>query len=98
MSGGSYEYISCKIEKAAEYARDLEIKDLLKDLAEVLHDDEYAYDGDISEKSYKETLSKFKKKWFKDERPDRLKVIVDKEIDNLRQEIYEMIGVCNWDE
>lgn len=98
MSGGSYEYVSCKIEEAAEYARDLEIKELLKDLAEVLHADEYAYDGDISEESYKETLSKFKKKWFKDSRADRLKVIIDDEVDKLRGELYDMIGVDNGDE
>jgi len=98
MSGGSYEYISYKLEEASNYARDLEIKELLKDLAEVLHADEWAYDGDTSEESYKEALAKFKKKWFKDDRSDRLKVIVDKEIDNLKKEIYDMIGVCDWDE
>ena len=98
MSGGSYDYVSYKIEEASEYARDLEIKELLKDLAEVLHADEWAYDGDISEESYKETLAKFKKKWFKDDRADRLKVIIDNKINGLKNELYDTIGVCNWDE
>ena len=31
MSGGSYEYISYKLEEASNYARDLEIKELLKE-------------------------------------------------------------------
>jgi hypothetical protein len=98
MSGGSYDYISYKLEEASSLARDLEIKELLKDLAEVLHADEWAYDGDISGESYKETLSKFKKKWFKDSRADRLKVIIDDEVDKLRGELYDMIGVDNGDE
>ncbi len=98
MSGGSYDYICYKLEEASSFARDLEIKELLKDLADVLHADEWAYDGDISEESYKETLSKFKKKWFKDSRADRLKVIIDDKVDKLRGELYDMIGVDNGDE
>ena len=73
MSGGSMDYIYYRIEEASEMAHDIEIRHLLKDISKVLHDEEWAIDGDISMNDYYETLLAFKKKWFEQPRRDRLK-------------------------
>ena len=68
MSGGSYNYIYSKLSCECEgEMRDAEMDDLIKDLCEVLHDLEWWQSGDYSEDQYRETVSEFKKKWFKKE-------------------------------
>ena len=68
MSGGSYNYIYSKLSVECEgEMRDAEMDDLIKDLCEVLHDLEWWQSGDYSEDQYRETVSEFKKKWFKNE-------------------------------
>ena len=73
MSGGSFGYIYSKLDEAAYLTHDKEIKDLLIDLSELLHDKEWYFSGDFREEQYIKSLAKFKKKWFKDARKDRLK-------------------------
>ena len=41
MSGGSMDYLCYKIENQLSYVDDLEIKDLMTDLAELMHDLEW---------------------------------------------------------
>ena len=93
MSGGSFDYICYKIKDAARYAEDKEISELLYDLADLLHDEEWADSGDYSKDKYLNSLEIFKKKWFGSNREERLKNYVDDSIQKLRDELYELVGV-----
>ena len=94
MSGGSHNYISYTIEEIlCGRMYDQELNDLMQDIAELAHDLEWMDSGDISPDTYWETVRKFKKKWFKGNREERLRKYVDTEIMNLKEEMYKMIGV-----
>jgi hypothetical protein len=93
MSGGSYNYIYSRLEdECANQMYDAEMNDLIKDLVEVLHDLEWWQSGDTSEERYRETLAKFKKKWFHGNRKERLKGYIDEQIGIVRNELYALIG------
>ena len=93
MSGGSMDYICYKVDEAASKCEDAEMKDLLRDASKVLHDQEWWWSSDYSEEDYRETLAKFKAKWFSGDRSERLKGYVDESMDRLRGELYSLIGV-----
>lgn len=94
MSDGIMDSVWSYIERASEQARDAEIKDLLKDLAKVLHNEEWYY-NDCSKEKYLETLCQFKEKWFKDSRSERLREYVDDRLKYFREEMYTLIGIRN---
>ena len=91
MSGGSLGYICFKLEDCADHIDDKEIRDLINDLAELLHDLEWYMSGDYGRDSYEETLSKFKDKWFGDTRNERLKKYLNDTFDEMKQEIEKLI-------
>ena len=94
MSGGSFNYVCYTLERECTGEMyDAEMEDLLKDFIEVLHDLEWWQSGDISEDGYRETVAKFKKKWFGASREERLKGYVDKHIATMRKELYDLLGV-----
>ena len=93
MSGGSYSYIYCRLEEeCGGRMYDTEMNDLVKDLCEVLHDLEWWQSGDTSEDCYRNTLAKFKAKWFKGDRQERLKGYIDEQIGMVRNQLYALIG------
>lgn len=92
MSGGSFDYVCYRVKEAAGYEKDLEIKDLLKDLSDYLHDEEWYESGDCCENSWLKARQKFKDKWFKAKREERLKVYIDDELKKLRKELMGLIG------
>ena len=93
MSGGSYNYIASTLSEECSGAMyDAEMNDMIEDLVEVLHDLEWWQSGDSGEKNYRETLAKFKKKWFQGDREERLKGYIDKQVGIVRNELYKMIG------
>lgn len=92
MSGGSMDYICFRVEEAASMCDDVELADLLRDAANVLHDEEWWESGDYNENRYRESLAEFKAKWFKGNRADRLKGYVDKEIERCQKRCYSIIG------
>lgn len=98
MSGGSMDYIYYRVEEAASMCEDAELADLLRDAANVLHDEEWWESGDCSEDTYRESLAEFKAKWFKGDRADRLKGYVDKEIARCRKRCYSIIGPVTLDD
>ena len=51
--------------------------------------------GDYSRADYEETLAKFKKKWFKGSRKDRLKAYIDESLADVKSEMYSLIGVAD---
>ncbi len=71
---------------------DAEMNDMIQDLAEVLHDLEWWRSSDSSEGTYRATLARFKEKWFKGNRKERLKGYIDEQISVVRNQLYELIG------
>ena len=93
MSGGSYSYIYSTLLNECDGAMyDAEMNDMIKDLADVLHDLEWWKSGDSSEDKYRATLAKFKTKWFQGDREDRLKGYIDDQIGIVRAQLYALIG------
>lgn len=77
----SYDNISIRVEyDLVGYMFDTELNQMMKDLVEVLHDLEWYVDCDISEETYRETVTKFKSKWFKRRKCD---------IEELVNEVFE---------
>ena len=68
MSGGYLDYICFKLDDITDRIDDREIKDLIKDLADLLHDYEWWQSGDDGSETYYKKLDKFKAKWFGDNR------------------------------
>ena len=94
MSGGSYCYISSRLDdECVGRMYDIELNDLVKDLCDVLHDLEWWQSGDIGEKDYRDTVRKFKEKWFNENRDERLKNYIDSRIDEVKSELYELIEI-----
>ena len=94
MSGGSYDYVFSKLRnECVGRMYDDEMNDLIIDLEEVLHDLEWWQSGDYSEDSYRETLRKFKAKWFQADREERIKGYIDAELEQCRKSLYSLIGV-----
>lgn len=92
MSGGSMNYIYARISEAAYYVHDKEIKELLKDLSELMHDLEWYESGDYGKATYLKSLAEFKKKWFKDDRTERLKSYIDESLKDVKEELYALVG------
>lgn len=79
MSGGSYNYMYCRIEEEyVDRMYDSQLNAMMKDLVKVLHDLEWWQSCDYSEKTYRESVVKFKKKWFKQTKIDVQKQIESK--------------------
>lgn len=96
MSGGSHGYICYRIEEQlVGKMNDRELDDLMKDIVELAHDLEWYDSSDIGRDSYFATVRKFKEKWFGGDREERLKGYVDSAVDNLREELYSLIGSGN---
>jgi hypothetical protein len=93
MSGGSYGYIYSRLKEECDGRMyDVEMNDLIKDLCNVLHDLEWWQSCDTSEERYRLTLERFKTKWFKGDREQRLKGYIDEQIDIVRYQLYSLIG------
>lgn len=94
MSGGSHNYICYKIEEElVGQMHDMELNDLMKDIAKLAHDLEWFDSSDYGENDYKKSVEKFKNKWFGKSRNERLKEYIDESINELKEQLYTMIGV-----
>jgi hypothetical protein len=71
---------------------DAELNDLMKDIAELAHALEWYLSCDTSKSSYENAVSECKQKWFKTSREERLKVYIDVSLDNMRRDLYKLIG------
>ena len=89
MSGGSYNYGYSTVEYTyVGEMLDSELNEMMKDLVEVLHDLEWYVDCDISEETYRETVTKFKSKWFKRRKCD-IEALVNEEFEKKKQELLK---------
>lgn len=92
MSGGAFDYAYYKIEDIAKLTSDPEIRDLMLDLAELYHDEEWYRSGDTGRSDWLESLNRFKEKWFKTSREERLVPVIDERIAEVKRELVAMIG------
>ena len=92
MSGGSMNYAYHHLNDMADYVNDKEIKELITDLAELMHDLEWWDSGDYSAATYYETLNNFKAKWFGDNRNERLREYLNTTLDDMKTEIGRLLG------
>lgn len=95
MSGGSMNYLSFKIEEYADMLEDMELIDLAKDIAEIYHEAEWYHSGDTSRGTYQSAVNKFKDKWFKKDRTDRLKEYIESQIDKCKDDMLRLVGLYN---
>lgn len=98
MSGGSYNYNYCTIrEYYVGDMYDIELDEMMEDLVELLRDLEWWQSGDYSEEDYRETVRRFKAKWFYSDRCERLKPIIERKIEETRTELLNIIGAEDGD-
>ena len=88
MSGGSLDYFYNDLESHAVDFDDMELNDLVKDLAKLFYAREWYLSGDTCEGKWREARDAFKKKWFSENtRKDRLeeymKTMYEKMLDSL---------------
>lgn len=89
MSGGSYNYGYSTVEYTyVGEMKDTELNEMMKDLVQVLHDLEWYVDCDISEETYRETVTKFKSKWFKRRKCD-IEALVNEEFEKKKEELLK---------
>lgn len=84
MSGGSHNYECFRVEE--EYTgrmHDAVMNKLIEDLVVVLHDLEWFDSGDICEGTYRQSVEKFKEKWFGTPVPALRDVIIE-EMDRMK--------------
>ena len=90
MSGGSLDYFYCQLEDHVGDFKDLELDNLVKDLAALFHDREWYLSGDTSEGNWNEAIDKFKKRWFTDHgRQER----IEQYLAEFAQEIRRSFGM-----
>ena len=93
MSGGSHNYICWKIEEElVGRMHDAELNDLIADIAEIAHSLEWAESGDTSIEDYQQDVIKFKQKWFKSSRNERLIGYIEEKIKDTRKELIMLVG------
>lgn len=93
MSGGSHNYICYKIEEElVGRMHDAELDDLMADISELAHSLEWAESGDTSIEDYQQDVVKFKQKWFKADRNERLIGYIEEKIKSTRKELLVLVG------
>lgn len=89
MSGGSYSYIYRRVEEeCVDRMFDSQLNEMMKDLIIVLHDLEWWQSCDSDEKRYREAVTKFKKKCFKQTKVDVQKRI-ESEFERTKNEMLK---------
>ena len=91
MSGGHFNYKFYELETYEGHMEDAELEELLEDFEVLLHDLEWYKSGDYDDEDYRKSVQKFKEKWFKGDRSERLKRIVEEECAKLKESLMLMI-------
>ncbi len=99
MSGGAFDYFYYQLEEHVGDFGDVELDDLMSDLAKLHHDREWYKSGDTSEGSWNEARDEFKARWFtSDGRAERTSKYIDDAINKLRIDLgmkKEYCGDCS---
>lgn len=99
MSGGRFNYADRNLksemfgwaDEPYNVMEDDEISELVWDVLELIRVFDYYSCSDTDRDTYIKRKNEFKKKWFGN-RKIRLEQIVDKKIEQLKEEVKEMIG------
>ena len=99
MSGGHFNYkdsslkneIFDYVNKPSDVFEDMEISHLVWDVLELIHDYDWYVSGDTGPGDYHAAKEKFKEKWFKTDRSERLTKIIDEKLDDVREELKAML-------
>ena len=99
MRGGRFNYADGNlksemfgwVDEPYDVMEDEEISELVWDVLELIRVFDYYSCSDTKKDTYNKRKNELKKKWFGN-RSERLEQIVDKKIDQLREEVNEMIG------
>lgn len=98
MSGGSYSYVYCRVEnECVGRMFDRQLDEMMKDLVKVLHDLEWWQSCDCDEKRYRESVTKFKKKWFKQTKID-VKNQIESKFEQTKDELLKEFEYLKDDE
>lgn len=93
MSGGSLNYLYLQIEDYADALCDRELIELANDMAKIFKDAEWWHSADIGEEAYRESVQKFKNKWFNaSEREKRLGKYIQTIFEEGKKECIQLIG------
>lgn len=85
----SYNHISISVEyDLVGQMHDTELNEMMKDLVPVLEDLESWQEADIGEEQYRETVTKFKSKWFKRRKCD-IEALVNEEFEKKKTELLK---------
>ena len=101
MSGGYFDYLDGRLKtEIFSYTdsphntfEDLEISELTWDLLSLIHVYDLYVCGDTERDSYLKAKAAFKSKWLNSSEDARIKRMIDKALDELRQELYETYNV-----
>lgn len=99
MSGGRFDYVDSQLKSeifgwsneykdAPNVFEDVEINELVWDTLDLIHDYDWYTSGDTSKQRWLESKSVFKQKWLKTD-VDRVKRIIDAEIEKCKVTLYE---------
>lgn len=99
MSGGHFNYkdsnlkneIFDYVNKPSDVFEDMEISHLVWDVLELIHGYDWYVSGDTGPGDYHTAKQKFKEKWFKADRSERLTKIIDEKLDDVREELKAML-------
>jgi hypothetical protein len=71
--------------------RDAELNRMMKDLSHLAYHLHKWQEGDIKEEQYRETVQRFKSKYFENGRIENLKQIITEETEKLKNELLKML-------
>lgn len=101
MSGGYFDYLDGRLkneifsytDSSRNAFEDLEISELTWDLLNLIHAYDLYVSGDTKRGRYLKAKAAFRSKWPSSSEDARIKHIIDKALDELRQELYETYNV-----
>lgn len=80
------------VREALDYVEDPEIKDLILDIAKLLHDLEWFTENVQNPDMCEEVTYNFRKKWFGNVRNDRLKEYINTMCDAMKADVAKLIS------
>lgn len=100
MSGGRFDYKDFALkdeifgygDKCTNVFEDKEISQLVWDILDLIHEFDWYKSGDTDEKDYLKAKIEFKNKWLSNNQDERAKEIIDKTIEEAKQELYKTFG------
>lgn len=95
MSGGSMNYVYAQVREVADHFSNPQIRELIEDVSDLLHDKEWADSGDYSDGTYNKTEKDFIEKWFLNH-DKTLKAIISNEIESVRDRLLNCIGSARY--